>query len=210
MTFRKEVLCDRYNAFNKYREASPFYDDELASHIILRFEDVMTTLRTASVSSNRKKQQFDKIRYCPFSQPLVEFYSQWLMYMDGENHSKFRKLITIALSKTMKNIGNIVDQSFAAHFENLLSCKQPFPDIVSVFSAPFVTSVLATVFGISETRYSQIINISKPIVMFLGNGDVGDEYSRKQVIDSLKLTHDVLLKCIHECSSCHSVIGYLL
>ncbi|EJT9178535.1 cytochrome P450 [Salmonella enterica] len=210
MTFRKEVLCDRYTTFNKYREISPFYDDELASHIILRFEDVITTLRSTSVSSNRKKQQFDRIKHCPFSQPLVEFYSQWLMYMDGEEHSKLRKLITIALSKATKNIENVVDQSFFVHFEKLLSCKHQVQDIVSVFSAPFVTSVLAAVFGISEIRYSQIISISKPIVMFLGSGDVGDVYSRKQVIDSLNLTHDVLLSCIHECNSCNSVIGYLL
>lgn len=210
MTFREEVLYDRYTAFNKYRKISPFYDDELASHIILKFDDVMTTLRSTSVSSNRKKQQFDKIRYCPFSQPLVEFYSQWLMYMDGEVHSKFRKLITIALSKATKNIENIVDQSFFTHFYKLLSYKQPVPDIVSAFSAPFVTSVLAAVFGISETRYSQLISMSKPIVMFLGSGGVGDEYSRKQVIDSLKLTRDVLFSCIHECNSCDSVIGYLL
>ena len=84
MTFKKEVLCDRYTAFNKYRDISPFYDDELASHIILKFEDVITTLRSISVSSNRKKKQFDRIGHCPFSQTLVEFYSQWLIYMEGE------------------------------------------------------------------------------------------------------------------------------
>lgn len=210
MTFRNEVLCDRYTAFNKYREFSPFYDEDLASHIILKFEDVMAVLKNPSVSSNRKKHQFDNIKHCPFSQPLSEFYSQWLMYMDGDNHREYRKLITMALSKSIKGIENIVDNKFSIYSEKLLSCEEQCPDIVSVFSTPFVTSVLATVLGISEARYSQIIDISRPIVMFLGNGDLGDEPYRKQVVDSLKLTHNTILSCIDECTECNSVIGILL
>lgn len=55
MSFRSALLQDRYSAFETYRMLSPFYDEELASHIVLNFDDVMASLKAPSLSSNRKK-----------------------------------------------------------------------------------------------------------------------------------------------------------
>ena len=210
MSFKSELLQDRYTAFDKYRKLSPFYDDDLASHIFLNFDEVMNSLKDDSLSSNRKKQQFENVSKCPFSAPLIDFYGQWLMYMDGESHLEARKLITVALSKATKNVEEIVDRYFHIYLREMILSDQNPQDIVSKFSVPFVTSVLAAIFGISTKSYSQIIDISKPIVMFLGNGDVGNEEKRKQVIDSLTKTHGLLLGCIEECKDSESVIGHLL
>lgn len=210
MTFKHEVLMDRYTAFDKYRKQSPFYDNELSSHIILSFKDVITALKTTTFSSDRKKQQFEKISEYPFSKPIINFYGKWLMYMDGKPHADARKLITTALSKSTKDLDEIVERYFNFYFKKTFLHTESTLNIVSTFSVPFVTSILSTIFGISTKRYFQIINISKPIVIFLGNGDLDNEKSRSVVINSLHETHNLLLKCIEECNKNNSFISVLL
>ncbi|WP_380184018.1 cytochrome P450 [Kalamiella sp. sgz302252] len=210
MSFKSELLQNRYAAFEKFRTLSPFYDEELASHIFLNFDEVMLTLKEPSLSSDRKRQQFQSVSQCPFSAPLIDFYGQWLMYMDGEAHLEARKLIAVALSKASKNVEEIVDRCFQHCLKKVLPQSGKSQDLAANFAVPLVTSVLAAVFGISSERYSQIIEISKPVVMFLGNGDVGDKEQRKRVIVSLQETHAVLLSCIDECTDPESVIGHLL
>jgi len=210
MSFRNAVLRDRYTAFEEYRNVSPFYDEELSSHIVLDFNNVMASLKSTSLSSNRKKSQFESVKGCPFAAPLIEFYGQWLMYMDGDAHFEARKLISVALSKAGRNIGDIVETSFTKHLNILRANNVADYDLISTFSAPFVTSVLAKIFGISPARYEEIIDTSKPIVNFLGNGDAGDEIQRRSVAMSLIKTNELLVKCIKECCDSESVIGYLI
>jgi len=210
MSFRNAVLRDRYAAFEEYRSISPFYDEELASHIVLNFEHVDASLKIPCLSSNRKKSQFESVKGCPFADPLIEFYGQWLMYMDGEAHIEARRLITIALSKASKNVSELVEVYFYKHFNSLIESGEYEYDIISKFSAPFVTSILAEVFGISTTKYEQIIEISKPIVTFLGNGDAGDREQRRMVAMSLVDTNELLVQCIKECDDLESVIGNLI
>lgn len=210
MSFRSALLQDRYSAFETYRMLSPFYDEELASHIVLNFDDVMASLKAPSLSSNRKKAQFDSVRSCPFSSPLLDFYGQWLMYMDGDAHIDARRLITVALSRAGKNVEEIVDRCFRMLLPRVFHSQNQTQDLVTAFSAPFVTSVLAAVFGVSPEKYKQIIEISKPIVLFLGNGDAGNGAQRRQVVESLDITNKLLLSCIQECGDPESVIGYLL
>ncbi|USS96175.1 cytochrome P450 [Serratia symbiotica] len=93
MNFKADLLKNRYRSYQKYRRESPFFDPELNSHIVLKYEDITYLLKSTGLSSNRKRSQFDKLRQCPFSRNTVDFYDQWLMYMDVSAHSDVRKLV---------------------------------------------------------------------------------------------------------------------
>lgn len=83
-------------------------------------------------------------------------------------------------------------------------------DVIQKITVPFIINVLSHVLGIEYRDYKNIIEISKPIVMFLGNGDIGNEDERKKVLECLKETQILLMQCIQNCNNNESLIGYLL
>ncbi|MBQ0956267.1 cytochrome P450 [Serratia symbiotica] len=211
MNFKADLLENRYRSYQEYREKSPFFDPDLISHIVLKYEDVIYLLKSSETSSNLKKSQFDKLRKCPFSKDIVDFYDQWLMYMDGETHKDARRLITYSLSKsTQKKIEETVNLAFSLYVEDILLKTQGNIDIIQDITVPFTVNVLSRVLGIEHEDYNNIIKISKPIVMFLGNGDIGNEDERKKVLECLKETQTLLMQCINNCNNDESVIDYLL
>lgn len=210
MNFKADLLENRYRSYQEYREKSPFFDPDLRSHIVLKYEDVIYLLKSSETSSNRKKSQFDKLRKCPFSKDIVDFYDQWLMYMDGETHKDARRLITYSLSKSTQKIEETVNLAFSLYVEDILLKTQGNIDIIQDITVPFTVNVLSRVLGIEHEDYNNIIKISKPIVMFLGNGDIGNEDERKKVLECLKETQTLLMQCINNCNNDESVIGYLL
>lgn len=210
MNFKTELLKNRYLCYRKNIEKSPFFDPELNSHIVLKYGDVASMLKSSELSSNRKKHQFDQLRQCPFSNGIVDFYDQWLMYMDGYAHSEARRLISSSLSRATKKIDETVNSAFSEHVEKVLLSGNRNLDIVESITTPFVIRVLAHVLGIQYEAYKSIIDVSKPIVMFLGNGDIGNAVERMKVLDCLTETQDLLIKCIQDCNNNESVIGYLL
>ncbi|WP_033849735.1 cytochrome P450 [Yersinia wautersii] len=210
MNFKADLLKNRYRSYQEYREKSPFFDPELKSHIVLKYHDVIYLLKYSEVSSNRKKSQFDKLRQCPYSRNIVDFYDQWLMYMDGEAHKDARKLITSSLSKSTQKIEEIVNSAFSVNVEDILLETHGNIDVIQKITVPFIINVLSHVLGVEYRDYKNIIEISKPIVMFLGNGDIGNEDERKKVLECLKETQILLMQCIQNCNNNESLIGYLL
>ncbi|RJL47372.1 cytochrome P450 [Pectobacterium carotovorum] len=209
MNFKSDLLKNRYASYEQYRGRSPFFDPDLNSHIFLNYEEVSYLLKSSELSSNRKKNQFDQLRQCPFSKNIVEFYDQWLMYMDGEDHKEARKLISSSLSKSTQKIEEIVKSAFSLYIEDTLLTHNNL-DIAKHITTPFVINILSTLLGIEHNSYNKIIDTSKPIVMFLGNGDVGNENDRKKVLKCLKETQTLLMQSILDCKNSESVIGHLL
>ncbi|TCJ94820.1 cytochrome P450 [Volucribacter psittacicida] len=210
MTTQYELLKDRFQYFSKHRSKEIFFDNDLNSHIILNFKTAVEFLKMPEMSSNRKKQQFSNLSTCPYSSKVLDFYSNWLMYMDGDIHKEYRQLAVKALSFSSKNLDNIVINSFNKYIRPYITTKQNNIEFVSNVLHPFTIDILSTIFGIDRDIYNKIILSSKPIVSFITNGEIGSLNERKKVLTSLELTQNILDDCIKSCKSENSFIGYLL
>lgn len=196
MAFKSAVMEDRYKAYTDYRSKSPFYDQELNAFILLNFSEIESFLKSSKALSNRKKTQFDAIGGCPYSAPLVDFYSQWLMYMDGEEHQRLRKIVNSSLIVKNEQIASLVEKEFNKLGIAELLCSSEEIDFCSSISAPAISAILSQLIGISPEDYSAILQKTLPIVAFLGNGDVGDPRQRSTIV-----------RCIHEANG---LIGEIL
>lgn len=199
MSFVEELLKDRYACFEKYREKSPFFDAELNAHIILDLNDAMEILKRSGITANRKQQQMNSLKACPYSGKISDFYSKWLMYMEGEEHTRLRKLVFSALSDSMDNIESIVFKAFIENIIPVLSSKNNNVEFISNVVSPFIIDILSSVFGVDRSMYSKIISSSKPIVSFISSGSLGSDSIRKEVINSLLITENIIDLCIKDC-----------
>ncbi len=206
--FKNSVLENRYSTFDKFRDTSPFFDEGLNAHIVLRFDDCLSLLKSTVLSSNRKQQQFDEIKTSPSAAPIINFYNKWLMYMEGDLHKEQRKFVMDALKKSMHSIDDIIDNQF----NRLIGClREPREelDLIANFSSPLTLEILSSLFGVSPVSYAKLIEISKPIVAFLGDPSLGDEASRAKLVQSLHDTYQLIHLCIEACDAPDSFIGHL-
>ena len=156
MNFKESVIKNRYKTFHSLREISPFFDKELNAHIILKYSDIGCILSSRNALANRKRKQFEEIEALNFSEVLIKFYGEWLMYMDGEKHQKLRKKINKSLASSYSKVDDIVYNSW----ENIkLKFNQKHINIIEEINKPLVTNTLSKLLGISDSDYLKILNI---------------------------------------------------
>lgn len=130
--------------------------------------------------------------------------------MDGDRHTETRKNLNQSLSQAAKRILPLIE----GYFDNLVRTGLFRPgeqiDIVAAVSKPFVTHILSRLFGLKFETYIEIIKVSKPIVMFLGNGDVKDDNARREVAASLSKTYQIMSDAIAACEDEESLIGEMI
>lgn len=117
------------------------------------------------------------------------------MYMEGDEHKEYRKIVLSCLSDRLVNISNLVEKIFLDMKPILLYAADEI-DIISDFCHPLIIRVFSEIFGIKVTDYQNIVNISKPIAMFISCGDIGNENIRQDVVNSLNKTFDCIDHCI--------------
>lgn len=211
MAFKSAVMEDRYKAFRDYRSKSPFYDLELNAFILLNFGEIESFLKNGKALSNRKKTQFDALGACPYSTPLIDFYSQWLMYMDGEEHQRLRKIVNNSLLIKTEQIASLVEKEFHKLGVVELLRSSVEVDFCSAVSAPAISAILSQLIGISPEDYSVILQKTLPIVAFLGNGDVGDPAQRTSIVRCIHEANGLIEEILHKKAySPDSVLAVLL
>ncbi len=208
MSFKESVIKNRYETFHSLRETSPFFDEELNAHIVLKYSDIGCILNSPNALANRKRKHFEEIEALNFSEVLIKFYGEWLMYMDGKKHQELRKKINKSLASSYSKVDDIVYNSW----ENIkLKFNQKHINIIEEISKPLVTNTLSTLLGISDSDYLKILNSSSPIISFLGNGDFKEEKIREEVTNSIKGTGLIIQRIIENKSyEENSVIDTLL
>lgn len=93
------------------------------------------------------------------------FYDSWLIYCDNEKHNSSRYIIKSYLDDSLKKLdNNVIKQIIYKHINSLY--KSETINLVSMANN-ICREIMAEIFGISETDYNDLINISRPITNFL-------------------------------------------
>lgn len=92
----KKVLFNKTEGFNN----SIIWEESLNSWVIVNNQTAKIVLNSSDFTANRKRQFIDKLD-ASYEQKLIlkDFYSNWLMNMEGDDHKSLRKKIQNQLVK---------------------------------------------------------------------------------------------------------------
>ncbi|MEO1068502.1 MAG: cytochrome P450 [Cyanobacteria bacterium J06638_6] len=87
---------DPYSVYRTYRETQPVvWSEPLKAWVFFKYEDVNALLNDPRSSANRAQSYLDR---SPASrqaaiQPIIEIISRWILFLDGSDHIRLRKLV---------------------------------------------------------------------------------------------------------------------
>lgn len=158
-----------YPTYRKLRETEPVHwSEESSSWLVTSYKDVRDHLRNPGLSAKRDKRQITQL---PPDQrqeiePLREFYSNWIMYLDPPEHTRLRRAVNRVFTPPAveKRRGDIeqITQDLLSH----LGSKTNF-DLLHDFASPLAVAVVANTVGIDPVDYQQIKTWSDDIDDFI-------------------------------------------
>ena len=162
----QEILNDRFSFYDSALKNDSFYwDDYFKSWVVFDYESTEMFLNHPNFSANRKKGFLEKFNINSESKKfLSDFYSNWLMYLDGEKHEHLKNELQTILRKTLP----ACRAYFEEEIEKAFSCIQNSQSVdYSRKSEKIVTTIMSLLFGISEDNYSVLLKKSKACLEFL-------------------------------------------
>jgi cytochrome P450 len=87
---------DSYSIYRQYREAQPiFWSEDLGAWVFFRFDHIQHLLNDPRSSANRAQSYLHR---SPASRqsviaPIIDVISRWVLFLDGGDHTRLRKLI---------------------------------------------------------------------------------------------------------------------
>ncbi|RCG24727.1 cytochrome P450 [Streptomyces diacarni] len=163
----EEYRRSPYPIFDTLRRHHPLlYDARLDAWIISRYEDVTRAFRDADVFSSRSWD--DQLR------PLVQ---HSLMAMDGEEHTRHRRLISPAFQR--KRLTERISSSIEASARQLVHAfaAEGSADFAEHFSRRLPVRVIMRLLGVSEDN-ADFRRWYRAIVDYSGNFDQNPEVTR--------------------------------
>ncbi|EOI1860663.1 hypothetical protein ACMG2M_001945 [Campylobacter jejuni] len=118
---------------------------------------------------------------------LKEFYTNWLMYMEGEKHEKFRKLI----QKAVNQIKEFIPEISQKVTKTIMSQKLEYIDAVNDVAKPYTNLFLSQIFGLSKEKYSQVLESAQEAVNFLWIANPSKNDVDKTVASIEKITKEI-------------------
>lgn len=166
---------DPYPVYRKLRDADPVHwSEESSSWLVTRYKDVHDHLRNPGLSAKRERSQISQLspNQKQEVEPLREFYSNWIMYLDPPQHTRLRRAVNgvftpPAVEKRRSDIEQVVKDLLG----NLRS-KTHF-DILHDFASPLAIAVVANTVGMNPVDYQRIKTWSDDIDGFIVRKKVG-------------------------------------
>lgn len=165
-----------------------YFEEHLSSHVINDIELAKRLLTDNRVSADRLSIKFQYVdQKNPYIQSVIDFYRNWLMYMEGESHKMLR-------NACLKHLNTVVKQfNFYSYIK--IKCENYFikdkRKDVSLFIEDLVSSLIAEIIGIKKDEYIKLIEKSKDIVTFLYSPSPLEEEAQK-VLQSINFTKEFL------------------
>lgn len=186
----KDYIFKETNGF----EEKIYWDKSLESWIIVDNELGRSILSSPDFTANRKKKDIEKMDATDTQKQILKtFYTNWLMYMDGEKHIALRKKMQKPVNKVKKEVTSISEEVSSDILKKLKGRVNAVDEIAKPFSYKF----LSKVFGISIEDYINILNISTSAVNFLWIADPS-EYEISKTVDSIVNTNQYINDIIAE------------
>ncbi|MEB8059671.1 cytochrome P450 [Staphylococcus xylosus] len=171
------------------------WEESLNSWVIVNNQTAKRVLNSSDFTANRKKQFIDKLD-ASYEQKLIlkDFYSNWLMYMEGDDHKSLRKKIQKPVSKIRKKIPEISEKATNEILSDIN--KEEFNAISDVVK-PYSNLVLSKIFGLSIIDYQNILKVSTEAVNFLWYPNP-TETDIEQTVESILKTTNYINKIIDD------------
>jgi pimeloyl-[acyl-carrier protein] synthase len=171
--FVPERYSDPYPSFERAREQRDADDKGIFYHRVLRqwmvvgYEETLEVLRSPSISVAGTIDTYLAVRpYSLLSPTAKRAFSQWLLFIDGPDHTRLRSLVSRAftpkaISSFEPRIGVIVDELL----KELLSQShgQPNVDIMAGFAMPLPIFIIAELLGLPRERWEWLRASSRVI-----------------------------------------------
>jgi pimeloyl-[acyl-carrier protein] synthase len=171
--FVPERYSDPYTSFERMRERRDAADKGIFYHRVLRqwmvvgYEETLEVLRSPSISVAGTIETYLTVRpYSSLSPTAKRAFSQWLLFIDGPDHTRLRSLVSRAftpksISSFEPRIRSIVDELL----KNLLSQGQGQSglDVMAGFAIPLPIFIIAELLGLPRERWEWLQAASRVI-----------------------------------------------
>ena len=152
-----------YNNTDGYKK-KVYWDNSLQSWVVVDNKIARSILTSSNYSADRKGEFIDQIDATQKQKNVLkEFYTNWLMYKEGENHEKLRKLI----QKAVNQIKEFIPEISQKVTKTIMSQKLEYIDAVNDVAKPYTNLFLSQIFGLSKEKYSQVLESAQEAVNFL-------------------------------------------
>lgn len=164
-----EFFNDPYPVYSKLRSKDPIHWSEQSSTwLFTRYQDVRHYLRDPRLSAKRDKRQISQL---PPDQrqevePLRDFYSNWIMYLDPPDHTRLRKSVSRVLTPVAVEKRRDHIEGMTKSLIEQLSGKTKF-DLLHDFAGPLAVAVVANTVGMDPVDYKRVKTWSDDIDGFI-------------------------------------------
>lgn len=146
------AVADPYAYFGALRSTDPVHwNERYRAWVITRYDDVSAALRDPRISSDRITPLLNRWRARDDADPLfietLERLAGWMVFKDGEDHSRLRRLVYRAFTPRMVRS---MQADIAAITDRLLDemATQPVVDFIRQFAFPLPAIVIAGMLGV--------------------------------------------------------------
>lgn len=184
---RKKARETIYNNTDGYKK-KVYWDNSLQSWVVVDNKIARSILTSSNYSADRKGEFIDQIDATQKQKNVLkEFYTNWLMYKEGENHEKLRKLI----QKAVNQIKEFIPEISQKVTKTIMSQKLEYIDAVNDVAKPYTNLFLSQIFGLSKEKYSQVLESAQEAVNFLWIANPSKNDVDKTVASIEKITKEI-------------------
>ncbi len=164
-----EFFDNPYPTFSKLRYIDPIHwSEERSSWLVTRYQDVRDYLRDPRLSAKRDKRQITQLSSAQRThvEPLRDFYSNWLLYLDAPDHTRLRKSVSKVFTPAVIEKRKDEIETMTNDTHGKLLGKSKF-DLLHDFASPLAIAVVANTLGMDAKDYEKVKTWSDDIVGFV-------------------------------------------
>jgi cytochrome P450 len=166
--FSSETLENPFPLFHRLRDADPVYETDFGYWYVSRYADVTALLRDTRLTSGQGVPDSLGVT----GGPLREIMDSWMMALDGEPHTRTRKLVSRAFTPRAVDamrptITELADELVAG------VVRSGGGDLVSALAFPLPMEVTRRMLGVdADTWDAQVVTLFDPTRVPPGSGFV--------------------------------------
>jgi pimeloyl-[acyl-carrier protein] synthase len=167
--FVAERYSDPYASFERMRQRRSAEDKGMFYHRVLRqwmvvgHEETLEVLRSPSISVAGTIETYLAVRpYSSLSPTAKQAFSQWLLFIDGPDHTRLRSLVSRAF--TPKSISSLEPRIRTIVDELLDDLRtQNHPDVMAGFAVPLPIFIIGELLGLPREQWDWLRAASRVI-----------------------------------------------
>lgn len=166
--FSPETLNDPFPLFNRLRDNDPLYQTDFGYWYVSRYDDVVTLLRDTRLTSGRGVPDSLGIT----EDPLRAIMDSWMMALDGEAHSRARRMISRAFTpRAVDGMRPMITELTEGLVDNLV--EQGGGNIIELLAFPLPMDVTRVLFGVDPVTWdAEVVALFDPKRLAAGGGFV--------------------------------------